>query len=128
MFKEYFTEAKSSELNEGAWDKIVNWAINNIDIIKDKYIKDSKNYGMKNFIVNSPGKNIKVIRQKGKYFFTKVTTAKGMELLMLIDKKDAEDNEDMLQGDFPIHIFGNNLPELENNGITPYIFNRTYEA
>jgi hypothetical protein len=115
-------------LNEGLFQKGVDWLIKNTATFEDLYIKNQKNYsnGLP-FTVNSPMKNIKFLRVKNGYSYFTVKTVKK-ELLCVMKEEYKTDMEDYISDDAPVRLFTAKLSKLENNGITPYFITKIREA
>lgn len=108
-------------VNEGIIDKVANWLINNINIIKKKYINYDKLYG-----VDGPDKvTLKLNKTQDGIVFFNIKYKDGEKLGLMIegDKNHKKYLEYSEKGVTSFIIKTSNLSELSKNNITPvYVY------
>jgi hypothetical protein len=124
-YKEFLDE---NTLNEGdIWKKVRKWLINNVGIIKNKYIDYSSAYATRRIIVNNPNTDIKLLKAKDGLVYMSAIDKQGKERLLMTDDARMEDYEDMITGQFPIKLQCADMEEFKQNDIRPFYIYRVYE-
>ena len=115
-------EFQVNEAN-GILNKVARFLIKNVDFIQKAYINDQKKYGIKHIKVTE----IEKAQREGTYMFLKVTDTKNKDYLCMVDVSRGKTNQmdhainRVLQGDKDVKFSISPMPDMVNNGITPYL-------